>query len=254
MRSRARRPSLRLLSGLHHTAACWSWGVGVLWRAAARAVRVSLRHALGPAARRRRHRRPPDEPGAGRRRRRRDGGRLRRGARRLRQHRGDPPRPGARDALRPPGDDPGQSLGDMVQKGQPIAHAGCTGSCTGHASPFRGARAAACPSTRWVPAARLRLDCPSAMRAVSSVGRAPARQAGGHWFEPSTAHSRFPDRRPADAGRLAPLSILHPAGRAFALSLALRVLSDTSGNREPSPERRLVRPPLRDGRTERRVD
>ena len=25
--------------------------------------------------------------------------------------------------------------------------------------------------------------------AVSSVGRAPARQAGGHWFEPSTAHS-----------------------------------------------------------------
>ena len=28
-----------------------------------------------------------------------------------------------------------------------------------------------------------------ATRAVSSVGRAPARQAGGHWFEPSTAHS-----------------------------------------------------------------
>jgi hypothetical protein len=27
-----------------------------------------------------------------------------------------------------------------------------------------------------------------ARRAVSSVGRAPARQAGGHWFEPSTAH------------------------------------------------------------------
>src|SRR5215470_9642481 len=27
-------------------------------------------------------------------------------------------------------------------------------------------------------------------RAVSSVGRAPARQAGGHWFEPSTAHCR----------------------------------------------------------------
>ena len=45
--------------------------------------------------------------------------------------------------------------------------------------------------------------------AVSSVGRAPARQAGGHWFEPSTAHivkalligpffclnSKRPDRR-----------------------------------------------------------
>src|SRR5947208_13286735 len=28
--------------------------------------------------------------------------------------------------------------------------------------------------------------------AVSSVGRAPARQAGGHWFEPSTAHLRNP--------------------------------------------------------------
>ncbi len=28
----------------------------------------------------------------------------------------------------------------------------------------------------------------SRLRAVSSVGRAPARQAGGHWFEPSTAH------------------------------------------------------------------
>jgi hypothetical protein len=30
----------------------------------------------------------------------------------------------------------------------------------------------------------------TAARAVSSVGRAPARQAGGHWFEPSTAHLR----------------------------------------------------------------
>ena len=30
---------------------------------------------------------------------------------------------------------------------------------------------------------------PAVSRAVSSVGRAPARQAGGHWFEPSTAHS-----------------------------------------------------------------
>src|SRR6187455_756753 len=33
-------------------------------------------------------------------------------------------------------------------------------------------------------------------RAVSSVGRAPARQAGGHWFEPSTAHLvKAPHRR-----------------------------------------------------------
>ena len=26
------------------------------------------------------------------------------------------------------------------------------------------------------------------MRAISSVGRAPALQAGGHWFEPGIAH------------------------------------------------------------------
>src|SRR5204862_8160026 len=45
-------------------------------------------------------------------------------------------------------------------------------------------------------------------RAVSSVGRAPARQAGGHWFEPSTAHVfplrplRFPLAR--QASRLSP--------------------------------------------------
>ena len=32
----------------------------------------------------------------------------------------------------------------------------------------------------------------SSLRALSSVGRAPARQAGGHWFEPSSAHSRKP--------------------------------------------------------------
>src|SRR5581483_3051701 len=35
--------------------------------------------------------------------------------------------------------------------------------------------------------------------AVSSVGRAPARQAGGHWFEPSTAHSCTTES-PANAG------------------------------------------------------
>src|ERR1700752_1174920 len=35
---------------------------------------------------------------------------------------------------------------------------------------------------------RARLD---SFRAVSSVGRAPALQAGGHWFEPGTAHFRF---------------------------------------------------------------
>ena len=36
--------------------------------------------------------------------------------------------------------------------------------------------------------------------AVSSVGRAPARQAGGHWFEPSTAH--FDPWRRADSAWL----------------------------------------------------
>src|SRR3954453_8052591 len=29
-------------------------------------------------------------------------------------------------------------------------------------------------------------------RAISSAGRAPPRQGGGHWFEPSIAHSRKP--------------------------------------------------------------
>jgi hypothetical protein len=36
---------------------------------------------------------------------------------------------------------------------------------------------------------------PEFSRAVSSVGRAPARQAGGHWFEPSTAHTERPATR-----------------------------------------------------------
>ena len=41
---------------------------------------------------------------------------------------------------------------------------------------------------------------PWRQRAVSSVGRAPARQAGGHWFEPSTAHCD----RARDAGPTQP--------------------------------------------------
>ena len=39
-----------------------------------------------------------------------------------------------------------------------------------------------------VPRVDFRFAKLAAARAVSSVGRAPARQAGGHWFEPSTAH------------------------------------------------------------------
>ena len=41
-------------------------------------------------------------------------------------------------------------------------------------------------------------------RAISSAGRAPARQAGGHWFEPSIAHLTKP-----------------PQPRAFRVSAAL---------------------------------
>ena len=42
------------------------------------------------------------------------------------------------------------------------------------------------------PKVDLRSATLTAAGAVSSVGRAPARQAGGHWFEPSTAHKRKP--------------------------------------------------------------
>ena len=38
-------------------------------------------------------------------------------------------------------------------------------------------------------------------RAVSSVGRAPARQAGGHWFEPGTAHLGSPGNGASSLGR-----------------------------------------------------
>jgi hypothetical protein len=36
-------------------------------------------------------------------------------------------------------------------------------------------------------------DVGLAARAISSVGRAPPRQGGGHWFEPSIAHSDSPE-------------------------------------------------------------
>jgi hypothetical protein len=53
-------------------------------------------------------------------------------------------------------------------------------------------RPARCDDARERPTAKVGerpLDWDVA-RAVSSVGRAPARQAGGHWFEPSTAHRK----------------------------------------------------------------
>ena len=61
-------------------------------------------------------------------------------------------------------------------------------SSAGFSLPARAA-GSACRSLEWTTPSgseRGRLQCTP--RAVSSVGRAPARQAGGHWFEPSTAH------------------------------------------------------------------
>jgi hypothetical protein len=40
--------------------------------------------------------------------------------------------------------------------------------------------------------ARVRIPLGAPVRAVSSVGRAPALQAGGRWFEPGTAHAERP--------------------------------------------------------------
>ena len=53
--------------------------------------------------------------------------------------------------------------------------------------PADGHRAARTGRRARRPALSLRLES-ARPGAVSSVGRAPARQAGGHWFEPSTAH------------------------------------------------------------------
>src|SRR5829696_5028468 len=54
--------------------------------------------------------------------------------------------------------------------------------------------------------------------AVSSVGRAPARQAGGHWFEPSTAHlTKAPLRRGFFVSPAAPVTgSLRPCGNRMA--------------------------------------
>ena len=75
--------------------------------------------------------------------------------------------------------------------GQKLGIAGCTGYCTGTHLHFelrerrRGLRSRPA-AARYYPVDQ---------RAVSSVGRAPARQAGGHWFEPSTAHSERSRKR-----------------------------------------------------------
>ena len=61
--------------------------------------------------------------------------------------------------------------------------------------PLRRLRAPPAPGLRTAQAHLTRRGLPAQRRwyhpprgAISSVGRAPARQAGGHWFEPSIAH------------------------------------------------------------------
>jgi hypothetical protein len=57
--------------------------------------------------------------------------------------------------------------------------------CTRLCRPLRS-HSATSPQRPSVPLLALR------PRAISSAGRAPPRQGGGHWFEPSIAHSREP--------------------------------------------------------------
>jgi murein DD-endopeptidase MepM/ murein hydrolase activator NlpD len=73
--------------------------------------------------------------------------------------------------------------GQEIEAGWPIGLAGCTGWCTGTHLHFELRL-----HGRAVNPSRIPLGYTRTPRAVSSVGRAPARQAGGHWFEPSTAH------------------------------------------------------------------
>ena len=49
--------------------------------------------------------------------------------------------------------------------------------------------------------------------AISSVGRAPARQAGGHWFEPSIAHTRITAKTCTSASFATPCRRGWTAGR-----------------------------------------
>ena len=64
--------------------------------------------------------------------------------------------------------------------------------CTRLCRPLRSHSATAPGARHILGVARARPVLPlRPPRAISSAGRAPARQAGGHWFEPSIAHSRM---------------------------------------------------------------
>src|SRR6476469_6697465 len=67
--------------------------------------------------------------------------------------------------------------------------------------------------------------------AVSSAGRAPARQAGGHWFEPSTAHSPM-------ARESVPLRGLH-LGVLYALAVSQPLLNLLGNNADFFTSRQL---------------
>ncbi len=106
--------------------------------------------------------------------------------------------------------------GQEVETGDAIGLAGCTGWCTGTHLHFELRL-----HGRAVNPNRIPLGYTRTPRAVSSVGRAPARQAGGHWFEPSTAHLSClaAALSPGEAGlraRLTPLAGRSRAGQCLA--------------------------------------
>jgi hypothetical protein len=85
-------------------------------------------------------------------------------------------------------------------------------------------------------------------RAISSAGRAPARQAGGHWFEPSIAHEEGPGNRaffsvgttsevPKRAGRLQGYARPDRGPRAAPCEGGAAVVSPARGSHRRCPPR-----------------
>src|SRR3954471_23184961 len=93
---------------------------------------------------------------------------------------------------------------------------------------------------RTVPAPLLRY---ASSRAISSAGRAPPRQGGGHWFEPSIAHLPGPPRTPGVLPFWAPRWSDPEGGgrrrRPEALAATSLASSDAPG--DPGKERRADR-------------